>query len=878
MRCQVCQAEFPKSGRFCPECAAPLSPEDAAPTTLAPRPRTPASASRSFQDGRFLPGSLLVDRFRVINLVGRGGMGEVYRASDLTLNQPVALKFLPHETASRPDLLERFHGEVRIARQVSHPNVCRVYDIGEVEGAAFISMEYVDGEDLGSLLRRIGRLPADKAIEIARKLCAGLAAAHAKGVLHRDLKPANVMIDGRGEVLIMDFGLAAVADQVAGAEVRNGTPAYMAPEQLAGKEVTERSDIYALGLVLYEIFTGQRAFKTADRSAIPSAASASRDVDPVIERVITRCLDPEPSKRPQTALAVARMLPGGDPLAEALAAGDTPTPAMVAASEATGVLSVRGAVACMTFVVAGLIALLLMSAKSNLLRLTPLPYSEDVLAQKARDVAARLGYPEPPADNFSAFIFRRDYHDWAEKSLKTDGYREQVRRGQPALLVFAYKQSPQYMEPLAPDGVPSENDPPLNVSGMVRMELDPDGRLTRFQAVPPQQDSGEASAQPADWIKLFETAGLDRSRWTETASREIPPFGFDERKAWTGSYAHAPDMPLRIEAAAWKGRPVSFELFGPWRQPVRVRPLTPGQSRLAGILSGAVSFLLLGAGWLAWRNYRAGRSDVGGAFRLAAIGCVGQSLGGIVAIHHVPTSAEGSHLADAIGFGLFVAVTTGLLYLALEPFVRRRWPQSLISWTRLLAGDVRDSLVAGHILIATAFGVAVAILRNGADWYQWQALGTLSLSDNRIMQLDTGLMTSFVLTGLIQPAAVVMAFLFVLILLRLLLRNTWLAAATVVALSVVGASVVGASTVTTAVGALVISCLLWVMLRFGILPGTLFVVISALLSWSPLTSDLSAWYASRGLFIVASTLALALWSFRKALGGRRVLKEGLLDA
>jgi serine/threonine protein kinase len=168
-------------------------------------------------------------------------MGEVYRAVDLKLNQAVALKFLPTSMAYNPRLLERFHGEVRIARQVSHPNVCRVYDLGEIEGSPYISMEYVDGEDLGSLLRRIGRLPGDKAVEIARKLCAGLAAAHAKGILHRGLKPANVMIDGRGQVLIMDFGLAALADQVDGAEVRNGTPAYMAPEQLAGREVTERS-------------------------------------------------------------------------------------------------------------------------------------------------------------------------------------------------------------------------------------------------------------------------------------------------------------------------------------------------------------------------------------------------------------------------------------------------------------------------------------------------------------------------------------------------------------------------------------------------------------------------------------------------------------
>src|SRR5260370_15139080 len=187
-------------------------------------------------------------------------MGEVYRATDLTLGQSVALKFLPEEASRNQRLLERFHGEVRVARLVSHPNVCRVYDIGEIEGMPFISMEYVDGEDLASLLLRIGRLPGDKAIETARKLCAGLAAAHDRGVIHRDLKPQNIMMNRRGEVVIMDFGLAAIADQLSGAEVRNGTPAYMAPEQLRGEAVTAKSDIYALGLVLYEIFTGKRPF------------------------------------------------------------------------------------------------------------------------------------------------------------------------------------------------------------------------------------------------------------------------------------------------------------------------------------------------------------------------------------------------------------------------------------------------------------------------------------------------------------------------------------------------------------------------------------------------------------------------------------------
>src|SRR5579864_9553485 len=211
-------------------------------------------------EGRFLPGTLLGGRYRILTLLGRGGMGEVYRATDLTLGQSVALKFLPENASHNQRLLERFHGEVRVARLVSHPNVCRVYDIGEVEGMPFISMEYVDGEDLASLLTRIGRLPADKAIETARRICAGLAAAHDRGIIHRDLKPQNIMLDRRGEVMIMDFGLAAIADQLSGAEVRNGTPAYMAPEQLKGSEVTTRSDIYALGLVLYEIFTGKKPY------------------------------------------------------------------------------------------------------------------------------------------------------------------------------------------------------------------------------------------------------------------------------------------------------------------------------------------------------------------------------------------------------------------------------------------------------------------------------------------------------------------------------------------------------------------------------------------------------------------------------------------
>src|SRR5215212_4308548 len=204
---------------------------------------SPLTSSSGMGWGRFAPGTVLAGRFRIVAPLGRGGMGEVYRADDLKLDQTVALKFLPDALMHDPARLAQFHNEVRVARTISHRNVCRTYDIGDADGLPFLTMEYVHGEDLASLLKRIGRFPQEKAIEVARQICAGVAAAHERGVLHRDLKPANVMIDGEGHVRLTDFGLAMVAtagsDATSGpdAGIRAGTPAYMAPEQLAGREV-----------------------------------------------------------------------------------------------------------------------------------------------------------------------------------------------------------------------------------------------------------------------------------------------------------------------------------------------------------------------------------------------------------------------------------------------------------------------------------------------------------------------------------------------------------------------------------------------------------------------------------------------------------------
>src|SRR5262245_29160884 len=206
----------------------PPGPDDLTSASLIDGVTTGVVAPRPQSSVTFTPGSIVGGRYRLVALLGRGGMGEVYRADDLTLDQPVALKFLPEGIAVSDARLAQFHNELRVARQVSHKHVCRLYDLGDADGRRFLTMEYVDGEDLGTSLRRFGRRPPGKAVQIARQLCAGVAAAHDKGVIHRDLKPANVMLDGNGDVRITDFGIATAAADV-GAEVA-GTPQYMAPE------------------------------------------------------------------------------------------------------------------------------------------------------------------------------------------------------------------------------------------------------------------------------------------------------------------------------------------------------------------------------------------------------------------------------------------------------------------------------------------------------------------------------------------------------------------------------------------------------------------------------------------------------------------------
>lgn len=265
---------------------------------------------------------LISDRYEVLGEAGRGGMGVVYRARDRETDEIVALKALRPELAADIRLLERLKRELRLARRITHKNVCRVYDLHRTPTLCFVTMEFVDGESLRSFLRRRGALKVEEGISIGRQICAALQEAHNQEIVHRDLKPENVMLDCSGTVKVMDFGIARSLDTASTLTAGVlGTPAYMAPEQAAGLHVDRRTDIYSLGLVLYEVFTGVAAF-TADTpialawKQVHERPVHPRDLEPALpatlESIILKCLEKEASRRYQTAeqleLALRRVL------------------------------------------------------------------------------------------------------------------------------------------------------------------------------------------------------------------------------------------------------------------------------------------------------------------------------------------------------------------------------------------------------------------------------------------------------------------------------------------------------------------------------------------------------------------------------------------
>lgn len=303
--CPKCKTNNPEELKFCGECGTQLlSPADIDVTETIEAPKEELTT-----------GSTFAERYQIIEELGRGGMGKVYRVLDKELKEEVALKLIRPEIAKDEKTIERFKNELKFARKISHRNIGRMYELMEDKGTHFITMEYVSGQDLRGLIRQTGQLTTGKAISIAKEICEGLIEAHHQGVVHRDLKPSNIIIDKDGNARILDFGIARSVEGkgITGAGVMIGTPEYMSPEQVEGKETDQRSDIYSLGVILYEMVTGRVPFEgdtpftvgVKHKSEIPKdPKELNEQISGDLSSVILKCLEKEKDKRYQSAQEV----------------------------------------------------------------------------------------------------------------------------------------------------------------------------------------------------------------------------------------------------------------------------------------------------------------------------------------------------------------------------------------------------------------------------------------------------------------------------------------------------------------------------------------------------------------------------------------------
>ena len=827
-------------------------------------------------EAQLAPGTIVAGRFRIGSILGFGGMGEVYRADDLKLGQTVALKFLPARLANDAQLLARLHDEVRLGRQVAHPNVCRIYDIVDWEGEHFVAMEYVDGEDLSRLLRRIGRITPDKAVDIARGLAAGLMAAHAKGILHRDLKPANVMIDSGGDARIMDFGIALAAGETDGMVA--GTPAYMAPELFSGQPATVRSDLYALGLVMFELFTGKHPRnaenlpqQTRDAgSPAPTPVRVIRDVDPAVERVILRCLNEDPLLRPGSAREVIDAL-GGDPLAAAIAAGETPSPRVVAAGGTEGTLKPRVAVSLLAATLFFLALLFVWTAVAGLLRKSGLDRPPVVLAEHAAELLRGLGIPGQDSRSFG-FDWKKAHFDWIFTRDSSPQRWERGGRGLP-LITFWMRETSQ---PLLDTDVvhtpePKIGTPPQTEPGEATIEIDPRGRLISLSAIA----SPQWEPRPLDWTALLAAAGLSNARLTPTAPRMLPPSFADARAAWSGR--HPEDgTPIRVEAAAWRGVPSFFRIVASWDE-ADAGELPFQRSRLSLFITSFVLTAVAIGAVLAWRNLRMQRGDRPGAFRIASMLFVLALVATAArAEHHLALLHELKVVLLALSTALLWAGAYWLVYIGLEPHVRRRWPELLISWTRLTAGSLRDPMVGRDVLIGVAAGLAHVAIASSSSGFSALLSGTAlpPLARQIPLLARASLGISHLAASLQEGIVRGLTFMVVLMVLTILFRRRAFAVAG--AWLLLFAGFLFASMMMFPVFAIITTLAIFVAARYGLLASAAMQAVYAAMVFYPLP-DAAAWYTARGLIAPAVVVAIAIWAFRTSLGGQRLFSTGLLD-
>ena len=803
-------------------------------------------------------------------------MGEVYRADDLELGQSVALKFLNERLGESPVAMDRLRREVRIARGISHPNVCRTYDISEEDGHVFVVMEYIDGEDLASVLRRLGRPSRDKAVEISRQLCMGVAAAHENGILHRDLKPANIMIDGRGRVRVTDFGLAGLVEELAQEQGISGTPEYMAPEQLNGKPATVQSDVYALGLILHEVFSGRRIHESGDlreirerqsSGSIIDSISFDRDVDPAVERVISRCLEYDPKDRPPSSYSVLGALPGGDPLAAAVAAGETPSPELVAAAGGAGAVRPRVAMACVALVLATVVLL----GWSNGQRLHPLTLSASRLALQAEQVLDAAGISELPRYTATGF-WSEDMGDELGNDAPPAFY---LRRWSPRRMIPSDLHNPG----------PLPTDPPQTHPGSATVVLDPSGRLLGLYAIA-NAGSTSAAGESIDWPRLFDLAGTSPDLKRVAPGRK-PAAVSDSVLAWI-------DHGTTYGAAAAHGQVVHFWVDTDWGSTFDLGMFELDFGQKGGGPAVWLPFLvqvlvpLVFSLVLTWHNIRAGRGDLRGAIALAIVIFLAYAVQSLSALNLrelglldvLRSMTDEAPVAHA----LLHATMMWFGYMAIEPYVRRWWPRVLVSWARMVSGRPRDPIVGRDILAGATIAAGVMVVQIALE----RAGITLGLKDARPLMFidllslaDGGDAVGMAAYAFALSVLITMVFFTELFILRLLVRSNRVA--TVLTMLVYGAMFTvfmgdGASLVMDVVVAFVaVGGLALAGLRFGLVAALVKTFFHLLFMGLPWTLDVSAWYTAHALPGALALGLLLAYGFWASLGGQSLFSDPLSE-
>ncbi len=810
-------------------------------------------------------------------------MGVVYRADDLKLGHPIALKFIPHELTDDSARLNYLYAEVRNARQVAHPNVCRVYDIGEHEGRHFLSMEYVDGEDLASLLKRIGRLPVQKAQDLSLQICTGLGAAHNINIVHRDLKPANIMIDSNGQARIMDFGLSFKLGKKDRIGERAGTLAYMAPEHWAGRGANIKSDIYALGLVLYELWSGRHPFEAKSAEELrrkqqeetPRPLSALvPGIDPGIERMILRCLSRDPDSRPSSALEAAAALPGENPVKAAIAAGQTPSPEMIAAAGKKGSLKPGKAWGLLGIILILSTLAVFLSPRSVLMGTPAFEKSPDVLAEQARSIIAEAGYTKPPRDRAYWFEADEGMIDWLSarpplnplKISDSSEFHLQTR-----VVRFRYRESPRALVPNGNQGFIQDTNPARNEPGMADLDLDPQGRLIRFAALPEFQEANTDSGS-LGWSRFFSVAGFDLQSWSPSVPGIIPSVPFDRLEAWEKEVGESGGIRLQILAASYKNLPVYFEVLGPWRQHQLKGADFWTWKILPAVWFGAVLLILVFGIYFANRNIRRGRGDTRRAFRIAIFGFLTLAAGGILWSHHAYSSAGDFMwwIRGSVAFFLFDALFIWIVYVAAEPAIRRFLPDGMVSWNRLLGGRMRDPLVGRDLLTGAVFGTALAsimfALRALPGWTSLPGIWSTHIELQSLLgfphQIGMAVyllgMTGFYCIGWIA-AFVLASFIF---------KKKWIVFLNFVIFGEVNAMVgMGGNLRMQAIFALISSLfVIAILFRYGFLSAAAAFFFFSLLVRMPLRIDLKYWPAREAMTTLAVVCFFVLYGFFVSLG------------